>query len=125
WSAMITTLSADECRALLTSATVGRVGFVRDGRIEIIPVNYVRDGDDIIIRTAPGGILSDLPSSPVELAFEVDHIHALGGTGWSVLLSGTVRAVSEPDELAAIRELPLYWVTPWAGGDRSLHLRFT
>lgn len=122
---MITTLSAEECRALLTAATVGRVGFVRAGRVEIIPVNYLRDGDDLIIRTAPDGILSELAASPVELAFEVDHIHPQGGTGWSVLLSGTARAVSDPDELAALRELPWYSTTPWAGGDRSLHLRFT
>lgn len=122
---MIQVLNAEECRELLAAAVIGRLGFVHDGRVEILPVNYVLDGDDIIIRAAPDGLLSELPSSTVDVAFEVDYIAGLGGMAWSVLLSGSARVVSDPEEVAALAALPLYWVGPWAGGDRSLHLRFT
>lgn len=119
---MIRILSEDECRELLSAASVGRVGFIDGGRVQIIPVNYVLDGHDVIIRTVNDGVLAALPSSTVDVAFEVDHLDALSGEGWSVLLSGIVRVISDPDEIAAIKT---HRVSPWAGPDRPLHLRFT
>ena len=117
---MITEVNEKDCYALLGSTTVGRLGFVQDERVLVIPVNYVLDGADIVIRTAQDGLLSDLPSSREVVAFEVDHHDDLAGSGWSVLLNGAVTAMTadEVDAVPGTRR-----ARPWAGGDRTLALR--
>ena len=119
---MIQELTAEECRTLLTAASVGRVGFILDGRVQIIPVNYVLDGEGIIIRTLTDGVLSQAASLDAgKIAFEVDHLEPLAGEGWSVLMHGSLRAITDEAEVS---RLDTRRVTPWAGGDRPLHLRF-
>ncbi|MGB3731739.1 pyridoxamine 5'-phosphate oxidase family protein [Microbacterium sp.] len=118
---MIDILDESECFALLGSTTVGRVGIMRSGRIEIIPVNYRLDGRDVLLRTKAEGALAGLPDEPT-VAFEVDHHDDLAGTGWNVLLNGTVRAMT-PDEVSSMPGA--LRVRPWAGGERELWLRFT
>ena len=39
-------LSFDRCLALLATVPVGRVGFLADGEIVVLPVNYLMDGPD-------------------------------------------------------------------------------
>ncbi|MFJ4044525.1 pyridoxamine 5'-phosphate oxidase family protein [Microbacterium sp. NPDC089987] len=119
---MMTEMSEQECRELLRATTVGRIGFVADARVQIIPVNYLVDGDDVIIRAAPSGVLSRLTASTVEVAFEVDHHDDLAGSGWSVLLGGSVSKMTA-EELAAVPGASRR--SPWAEGDRSLPLRLT
>lgn len=119
---MMTELSEQECRELLRATTVGRVGFVADARVQIIPVNYLVDGDDVVIRIAPSGLLSALTQSTLQVAFEVDHHDDLAGSGWSVLLGGAISEMTG-EELAAVPGASRR--SPWAEGDRSLPLRFT
>lgn len=116
----IETLSTDQCWELVDAATVGRLGFSSDGTVQIIPVNYTVVDRDVIIRTRSTGILAELAEGP-PVAFQVDY-HSSGGTGWSVLMNGPVRALSaeQVQELQTTNR-----VLPWAGGDRDLFLRFT
>ena len=117
---MVTELNEQECLELLETTTVGRVGFVEGGRVLIIPVNYLLDGHDIVIRTSPTGVLSALPSSHEIIAFEVDHHDDMSGSGWSVLLGGRMTEVDH-DDVDAIPGASRKH--PWAGGERSLALR--
>ena len=119
---MITQLDDQECLELLRTTTVGRIGFVHEGRVLVIPVNFLLDDRSIVVRTAPDGPLSTLPSSSVLVAFEIDHHDDLAGSGWSVLLNGGVDTVSE-EHLASLPGASTR--LPWAGGDRSLLLRLT
>ena len=52
------TLYFDTCLRLLASVPVGRVGFVADGEVQILPVNHLVDGQDVVFRTAYGSKLS-------------------------------------------------------------------
>lgn len=117
---MIAVIEEDECFALLGSTTVGRVGFVHDERVEIIPVNYRMHDRDLLLRTRDDGLLARLPQEP-DVAFEVDHHDDLGGTAWDVLLSGRVEVLSA-EEVEALP--PAEQVLPWAGGERTLWLRY-
>lgn len=119
---MIGELDDATCWELVAASTVGRLGWVADSRVLVLPVNYVVDAGTIVIRTAPDGELSRIEDAAAELAFEVDHHDRVTGSGWSVLMGGTLTPMSE-DEAAAVSGLDR--VVPWAGGDRSLHLRFT
>ena len=116
---MIRVLDEQQSYELLTTTTIGRVGFVHEGRVQILPVNFAVSGHDLLLRTTPDGVLGALSNEPLEVAFEVDYHDPLGNTAWSVLMHGSLSRSPEgqaPDTLAR--------VSPWAGGDRDLPLTF-
>ena len=61
---MITPLSDEEVRALLTEQRVGRLGCVYEGGPYVIPVNYVFDGENIYVHSLPGQKLEALRANP-------------------------------------------------------------
>ena len=87
-------LGFDECLQRLRDAVVGRVGFLRDGEIAILPVNHVVDGMDIAFRTSWGSKLQ-IAADAGRVAFEVDGHDPALSTGWSVLVHGTATLVYE------------------------------
>lgn len=118
---MITTLNDQACLDLLATGSVGRFGFVRDGRVLIIPVTYRYDGSDIIVRTGTEGVLAGLPDENAPVTFEVDYHDPNRGVGWSVLMHGSVTTMDD-DEVAA--SPAARGLVPWAGGDRPRYLRY-
>ncbi len=102
-------ISEHECRELLGQAAVGRLGLSADSLPVILPVNFVVDRDDVVFRTGPGLKLSAAAAGDVA-CLEVDDIDTLGHGGWSVLVTGRLREITDPDELATARRLPL---APW------------
>jgi nitroimidazol reductase NimA-like FMN-containing flavoprotein (pyridoxamine 5'-phosphate oxidase superfamily) len=113
-------LTDDECFRLLRTAVVGRIVF-DDARGPVaLPVNYAMDGLDIVFRTSA---MSNVRASVyMPAAFEVDAIDVQRRDGWSVLASGRVLEVDDPAEIARLEALG---VAPWAGGERTNHLRLT
>ncbi|MFD7692634.1 DUF1918 domain-containing protein [Streptomyces sp. NPDC059374] len=110
-------LDPDECRTLLSTHGVGRVGVTEsDGRPAIVPVNYEIVDDMIAFRTEPGSVAASAVGT--EAAFEVDHVDETMSQGWSVLAVGPANAVTDPD--AARRLTERAHSTPWVGGEREL-----
>jgi nucleotide-binding universal stress UspA family protein/nitroimidazol reductase NimA-like FMN-containing flavoprotein (pyridoxamine 5'-phosphate oxidase superfamily) len=105
----------EECVALLAGRTVGRLVVVHDGVPQAFPVNYVVDGRTVAVRTASGTPLDWAALGQV--AFEVDDIDEERRRGWSVLVQGVGRDVTEgvDDWSERLRQLDL---EPWAAGDR-------
>jgi nitroimidazol reductase NimA-like FMN-containing flavoprotein (pyridoxamine 5'-phosphate oxidase superfamily) len=116
---MISDLSTEECFELLTSTTVGRVGFVMDERVQIFPVNYRASGKELFLRTSSDGILNRLADEHAQVSFEVDFHDDLSGTGWSVLMHGRLATMADETQSGALTK-----VSPWAGNERvtALHL---
>ena len=110
-------LDAVQCRGYLGTSGVGRLVIVEPRGPVAIPVNYAMLGNDIVIRTSG---LADLADRQPRVSFEVDHLDEALAEGWSVLVSGEARVVTDPDELAAVSALG---VAPWAGGDRATYVR--
>lgn len=102
-------LDEHECRELLVQASVARLGLSADSLPVILPVNFVVDGDSIVFRTGPGLKLSAAAAGDVA-CLEVDDIDTLGHGGWSVLVTGRLREITEPEELEDAKGLPL---APW------------
>jgi len=115
---MISELQEKQCRELLTTTTVGRIGFVADERVHIFPVNYAVSGDDILVHTSSDGILRRVGDEDSIAAFEIDFHDDLAGVGWSVLMHGRISTVSGEDGAAITGH------QPWAGNERVLPLRF-
>lgn len=116
---MIRVLSEQQCYDLLTATTVGRIGFVRDGVVEILLMNFAVSGRDLILRADADAAVSALADDGATVAFEVDHIDSLARAAWSVLMSGPLTHATA-EEAAALTPR----VSPWAGGARDAPLRF-
>jgi uncharacterized protein len=100
-------LSAEECLHLLNQEKVGRVGISVRALPVILPVNFVMHEGDVIFRVNSGTKLAAATAGAI-VAFEVDHYGHQGTSGWSVLLQGRAEEISDPQELAQARSLPLH-----------------
>ncbi|GAA3784815.1 hypothetical protein GCM10022206_25450 [Streptomyces chiangmaiensis] len=109
-------LSPDECRVRLSTHGVGRVAVSTPDGPAIIPVNYEVADDAIAFRTAPGSAPAAAAGSDV--AFEVDHADETMSQGWSVLVVGPAKVVSEPDAVRRLAEGA--HTKPWAGARREM-----
>lgn len=113
-------LSAAECRDLLETDTVGRVGFVAPGGPRIVPVNFVVSNEAIeLCTTAYSELARYAPGR--QIAFEIDHLDTDRKRGWSVVAQGTcewVDDLNDPDRDPNAPE-----PEPWAGGNRPVRLR--
>ncbi|WP_436762937.1 pyridoxamine 5'-phosphate oxidase family protein [Streptosporangium sp. V21-05] len=105
-SAGLEILSRQDCAALLLSASIGRIVFTDRALPAVQPVNFVLDGQDIVIRTAIGSKLAAATSDAI-VAFEADEFDPAARTGWSVTAVGPARAVREPGEIERLSGLPL------------------
>jgi nitroimidazol reductase NimA-like FMN-containing flavoprotein (pyridoxamine 5'-phosphate oxidase superfamily) len=111
----VNVLTREESLKLLQERSyVGRVGFVVDGQLVVLPVNYLAEKTAIFFCTSEGTKLSALRrGAPV--AFEVDANRPLFHSGWSVLVNGTAAEVLAPDVLDRLRRGPLKsWAVPGA-----------
>lgn len=102
-------IDEDECRALLRTQQVGRVGWESASGPQILPINFLlTEEGPIVIRSAKGSILAGL-ANPTDVVFQCDSIDNEARNGWSVLASGRTRQ-TDASETAAT----------WAPGDRDL-----
>jgi uncharacterized protein len=101
-------LTVAECRELLDGHHFGRFGFVDSIGVfpSVIPVNYLLDGNKIVIRTDAGSKLAAaLRGAPV--AFEVDGVDETHQVGWSVVVRGHAEEITDEDTIAELRQTPL------------------
>ncbi len=104
-------LPFDVCLHLLAAVPVGRVSFLADGEIMVLPVNHVVDGQDPVFRTARGSKLSAAEGQDL-VAFEADEYDERTKSGWSVLVNGRAHAVYDEAEIQRLSRLGLHpWVT--------------
>jgi hypothetical protein len=97
-------LTESECRRLLATRTLGRVGLTSGALPVIMPVEYVYDEGVIVFRTEPDAKLRAAVHGAV-LAFEVDAFDPETGHGWSVLVHGRATVITTEHELAPLPTL--------------------
>ncbi|KOU61707.1 DNA-binding protein [Streptomyces sp. MMG1533] len=112
-------LSTYECRALLSTHGVGRLALSTASGPVIVPVNYSVVDGAVVFRTAAGATPS--LATGCRVAFEADHIDEVFSRGWSVLVRGHARTVTDPDEARRLAQRA--YSTPWAGGRRDQWVR--
>jgi uncharacterized protein len=108
------TLDRDECRRLLSSTNIGRLGYCSDVGPRILPMNYTLVSESVTFRsgldTEASHQLFDHP-----IAFEVDQVDEFLQSGWSVLVIGNAQPLDE-ESLLLLDAGPV----PWPEGGRSL-----
>lgn len=103
-------LSKDECDELLNETEIGRVAFISEGDVVILPINYRWVESTIVFQTTDGSKL-DMAADRKPVAFEIDGFDAQQQTGWSVLVKGTAHYVMDEEVEEQLRRLGL---RPWA-----------
>ena len=110
---------AEALELLEFGSRLGRIAGIIGGEIVIVPVNYLCQGNKIVIRSRRGGLIEQLQGEPV--VFEVDDHRSFDQTGWSVIVHGLLHRLDEPEGLETLRRGPLQaWAWPdaevWYGG---------
>lgn len=102
---------------LLDSVSVGRIVFTARALPAIRPVCHLVDGEHIIIRTDRGAaITSELRAQAgTVVAYEADSIDMTDHLGWSVIVVGVARRVTDPGLAAHYRRS----LRPWVGGAKD------
>ena len=106
-------LDRAECLALLGNATLGRVAVTAGALPTVLPVNFCLDGDEILIRSGAGSKLDAALRNAV-VAFEVDDFDPVYHAGWSVVVTGMAREITDPSRLEALARRP---IAHWAPAD--------
>lgn len=126
----ITELSPHDCWNLLKNAQhgVGRIAFVdvdagADSAPQLLPVNYVLNGPEVIMRTG-GSLINRAADQSCQATFEIDSITTSASTsrdvGWSVVVHGPMGRVTDA---MARRYLELSGLAPSAGGYKPNFVR--
>ena len=109
--AQIRELDQRDINAVLARNLVGRLAWLRDGDIDVLPIRYAYANGSIFGRTGSGGKLLKMDPEGTRVAFEVDEVQST--QRWrSVLVHGTF-LLATPDAgreewlraLGAIRRL--------------------
>ncbi|MFF1907558.1 pyridoxamine 5'-phosphate oxidase family protein [Kitasatospora sp. NPDC058218] len=102
-----------EALRLLGSAPFGRIVFTVRALPAVRPVNHLLVDDTVVIRThdadALGAATLGAGGAGVVVAYEADAIDPQTRLGWSVVVTGYARPVTDPVRLARYRAL----LTPW------------
>lgn len=108
----IVPLARTESLRLLRTVTFGRVVFSRQALPAIAPVAHVVDAGAIVIRgPARPAVVPDLPDrAETVVAYEADVIDPLTRLGWSVVVVGVARLVTDAAQLARYDALLRRWV---------------
>lgn len=115
----------DSVAAILDDGFVAHVGTVRDGNPVVIPMFYVRDGDNLLIHGAPAAG-SIRRGNGLEVCVTVTHVDGLvlarsafhhSMNYRSVVVIGTAEPVSDPAEKEAALERFVEVLIPGRQGD--------
>jgi Pyridoxamine 5'-phosphate oxidase len=110
----IVELGRGEAMRLLASVGLGRVVFTSDALPAIRPVNHLVDNGRVILRTRLSGQISTAVRSGTDpgvvVAYEADDLDPQRQLGWSVVVTGLAKTVTDPDHIARYEQLLQPWV---------------
>ena len=93
---MIKVLSQEKSRELLRRVTLARLACIADGEPYVVPVNYIFDGEEVLIHSLPGRKINAMRANP-RVCLQVDEIE--DDLGWkSVLAFGRYEEITDAEE---------------------------
>ena len=107
-------LGREEALGLLAGVQLGRIVFTFNALPAIRPVNHIVENGEIIIRTHDDSVIANHTARSgiggVVVAYEADEIDPVTHLGWSVVVTGYARQVTDPELLAHYNETVAPWV---------------
>jgi nitroimidazol reductase NimA-like FMN-containing flavoprotein (pyridoxamine 5'-phosphate oxidase superfamily) len=112
-------LDRSTCLELLRTVGVGRLAWAEtDGHVQVLPLNFALDGDDVVVRTGSGTLVTAVQAGR-RLSFQADDLEPAVRGGWTVLITGAAQVVGPGSESERLARL----VQPWAGGLKPVVVR--
>ncbi|MBL1074158.1 pyridoxamine 5'-phosphate oxidase family protein [Nocardia sp. 2] len=102
-------LSAADSLKRLASAHYGRIVYSRRGLPIIRPVNHIVDDDVVVVRAHLGAGL--LRGDGQVVAYEADSFDENTRRGWSVIVTGVARVVTDIEQVRRYDRLLDPWIT--------------
>ncbi len=103
-------IDEEKCIELVESTPIGRIGFTVDGGPLVLPVNFAWFVNTIVFRTLEGQKLAAAAANQ-PVCFEVDMWDPVERSGWSVVITGVAREVTEWAEREQLENVGL---VPWS-----------
>ncbi|ORW52418.1 pyridoxamine 5'-phosphate oxidase [Mycobacterium parmense] len=105
-------LARDEAMRLLASVSYGRVVFDFRSLPAIRPVNHLVDDSRVILRTRLTTAVSNATrlNAGIVVAYEADSIDPETRSGWSVVVTGHARTLTDTDEVTRYEQLLRPWI---------------
>lgn len=100
---MLGSLTPEQCRHLLSSQHIGRIGCSFKNKPTIIPITYVFDGKSIYCRSYEGTKIRVMRRNP-SVCFQVDHIASLR-SWYSILAWGQYEELKSAAEQKYVDKL--------------------
>lgn len=105
-------LSRAAALRLLGSVAIGRLVFTHQALPAIRPVNHLVEAESIIVRATSGAAITAAAGNRgVVVAYEADSIDSESRLGWSVIVVGTARLLTDDAASARYRARLRPWVT--------------
>jgi nitroimidazol reductase NimA-like FMN-containing flavoprotein (pyridoxamine 5'-phosphate oxidase superfamily) len=97
---------------LLAAVGYGRIVFTLNALPAIRPVNHLVDNGEIVIRTRLTAKLTTVvrPPDGIVVAYEADELDPIRRVGWSVVVTGIARPVTDTARVARYEQLLHPWV---------------
>lgn len=93
---MIKDLSQEKARDMLRRSRIARLGCIFDGAPYVVPVNYLFDGEHVLVHSLPGRKISAMRENP-RVCLQVDEID--DELSWkSVMAFGHYEEITDADE---------------------------
>jgi nitroimidazol reductase NimA-like FMN-containing flavoprotein (pyridoxamine 5'-phosphate oxidase superfamily) len=112
-------LDEGECWSLLGEQSLGRLAVCAAKEIDIFPINFHADGNNILLRTAQGTKLLEMAVNG-HVALETDGY--TDQEAWSVVVKGEARRLERQTEIDAADQRPL---KPWIPTLKYVYVEIT
>ena len=112
-------LTEEHCWKLLGLQDIGRLAFRQGDEVFVLPVNYILDGRDAVIRTQLHGPIAKVVAG-IPAALQVEDIDEDSRTGWTVLAQVEAMPVDDDVEASLLETAGL---RPWVSGERPFVVR--
>lgn len=111
-------LSRGDCLRLLPTVPVGWLAYCHPSRPQLVLVNFVVHGDEVVARTSYGSKLAAAAHGLV-MSFGVGDTDPSTRTGWTVTVTGRARLMGNLEVRPSPELAPL---ESWAPGYRDFHI---
>lgn len=108
-------LQRAEALRLLGTVSIGRIGFIHRNQPAIRVVNHLLENERIIVRTSEWSALAPAVGEGAVVAYQADAIDRDRHLGWSVVVRGPARVVSDAADVARYTER----LSSWAQGQKD------
>jgi nitroimidazol reductase NimA-like FMN-containing flavoprotein (pyridoxamine 5'-phosphate oxidase superfamily) len=109
-----------ECLRLMAKASVGRIVHTRQALPAVLPVNFSVEAEGaVLVCTSAASELAHAVDGTV-VAFEADQVDAATHSGWSVVVTGRARVVTDPADHERLRRTG---PRSWAPSPREVFIR--